>query len=191
MTHTCEVTQPYVHGAFIIDTTHLNMTWLIYRWRDSFACSRTMYCVRHDLYAWLIHARWLAYSYVTYSYVIWLIYMWRDSFICDVTHLYVTWLIYMWRDSFNCNRTVYYMRHDLYTWLIHARRLSRTYMTYSYVTWLIYIWRDSFIGYMTHSCVTGVLRGTWRIHMTHTRKVTHSYVYDFWISDMTHSYMTH
>jgi len=146
MTHTCEVTQPYVHGAFIIDTTHLNMTWLIYRWRDSFACSRTMYCVRHDLYAWLIHARWLAYSYVTYSYVIWLIYMWRDSFICDVTHLYVTWLIYMWRDSFMCNRTVYCMRHDLYTWLIHARRLSRTY---------IYMWRDSFICDVTHSCVIG------------------------------------
>jgi len=31
MTHTCKVTQPYVHGAFIIDMTHLNMTWLIYR----------------------------------------------------------------------------------------------------------------------------------------------------------------
>ena len=43
-------------------------------------CNRTMYCMRsHDIYTWLIHARWLTHTYVTYLYLIWLIHVWRDS----------------------------------------------------------------------------------------------------------------
>jgi len=154
----------------------------------------------HDVYTWLIHARWLTYTHVTYSYVTWLVYMWHGAFIRDVAHFFVIGPCIAWDVA--CKHDSY-MRGDslIHIWLIHTwDDLFICDVTHLRVTWLIHVVHDHLLrDFYTFTCI-GTMRNmrhgvlgpcvTWLMHMTHTCEVTRSYVRDVLIRGMNHLYVT-
>ena len=123
--------------------------------------------------------------------------IWRShvTHMKESCHTYEGVMSHIWRRHVTrMNESYIWMPHSCVTWPIHTYGMTHSYMTWlihirGMKAWLIHIWYDSFI-LATHEWVMPFI---WMSHVTYENIMSYMWHdnYDWFIYDMTHSYLSH
>jgi len=203
----CATPRPHVwrvaYVTFICDKTHLNLTWPMYMWHDSFSLwhvSTTWHASNHvtrfkphvsrsesDCQMW--HDSFIRVTCLIYMCDMPYSYVWHDSFIC------VTWLIH------TCDMPHLYVWHALFicvTCLDHKCDMSHSYVWHAVVIRVTrrkpHVSRSESDGQMRHDSFMYVTRLIHMCDMTRSYVWLDPFIHVTWLihtRDMTHSYIWH